>query len=93
MDAVLYATLDADLFIFHKLALLFLYVAGAITVAALATVFVHTLNAALPPGFTPAVFRSSSRCYSCYCWFFLLLLQLRCCAVINYLQKSPITVY
>jgi len=64
-DAVLYATLDAALFIFHKLALFFVYIAAAITVAALATVFVHTLNAALPAGFTPVVFCSSSRCYSC----------------------------
>ena len=56
LDAVLYATLDAALFIFHKLALLFVYVAGAITVAPLATVFVHTLNAALPARFTPVVF-------------------------------------
>ena len=56
LDAVLYATLDAALFIFHKLALFFVYVAAAITVAALATVFVHTLDAALPAGFAPAVF-------------------------------------
>ncbi len=55
-DTVLYATLDAALFIFHKLALFFVYVAAAITAAALATVFVHTLDAALAAVFAAAVF-------------------------------------
>ena len=54
LDAVLYATLDAALFIFNKLALFFVYVAAAITAVALATVFVHTLDAALAAGFAAA---------------------------------------
>ena len=47
MDAVRYATLGTALFIIHKLAFFFVYVAAAITAAALAKVFAPTLDAAL----------------------------------------------